>query len=85
METPENNTSSRELQMGIAQMENYKVQLESMRSQREAMAGVLVDYKASLEVLDALESGNEEENVICSALCNAGVRYCAGSNGYHAG
>lgn len=64
METPDNESSGKELQMGMAQMENYKVQLESMRSQREAMAGVLIDYRASLEVMDALENGGEEELLI---------------------
>jgi len=64
MDTPDNESSGRELQMGIAQLENLKVQLESMRSQRETMAGVLNDYRASIEVLDVLEAGGDEELLI---------------------
>ena len=64
MENPEKESSGRELQMGIAQLEQYKAQLEAMRSQREAMAGVLIDYRASMEVLNVLENGTDEELLI---------------------
>ncbi|MGA1822792.1 MAG: prefoldin subunit alpha [Thermoplasmatota archaeon] len=64
MESSDKASSGRELQMGIAQLEQYKAQLEAMRSQREAMAGVLLDYRASMEVLDVLENGADEELLI---------------------
>jgi prefoldin alpha subunit len=52
---------SRELEMGLAQMEQIKAQVESLRSQSASLQSILMDYSNSLEVMtNMIETGSDD-------------------------
>ena len=52
---------SQELEMGIAQMDQLKAQIDSLRNQRDALGTVALDYDRSLKVMESMKSGSSEE------------------------
>lgn len=56
-----NGNNSRELEMGLSQMEQIKAQVESLRSQTASLQSILMDYTNSMEVIGSLMEESEEE------------------------
>jgi prefoldin alpha subunit len=52
---------ARELEMGIAQMEQIKAQVESLRGQTNSLQSILMDYSNSLEVIGDLMDNKEDD------------------------
>lgn len=52
---------SQEMEMGIAQMDQLKAQIESIRMQRDSLGNVALDYDRSLMVMESMKSGSSEE------------------------
>jgi prefoldin alpha subunit len=54
---------SRDLEMGLAQMEQIKATIESLRSQAASLQSIMMDYSNSLDVIKELE-GKESNEVL---------------------
>ncbi|MEA3558422.1 MAG: prefoldin subunit alpha [Candidatus Thermoplasmatota archaeon] len=52
---------TREMEMGLAQMEQIKAAVESMNMQRESLVAVIMDYNKAADVLKAMEDGTSDE------------------------
>jgi prefoldin alpha subunit len=52
---------SQEMEMGIAQMDQLKAQIESIRMQRDSLGNVALDYDRSVVVMESMKSGSSEE------------------------
>ncbi len=52
---------SQEMEMGIAQMDQLKAQIESIRMQRDSLGNVALDYDRSIVVMESMKSGTSEE------------------------
>lgn len=50
---------SREMEMGLAQMEQIKSAVGSLNMQKESLEAVIDDYKKAVEVLEKLKEGPE--------------------------
>lgn len=52
---------SQEMEMGVAQMDQIKAQIDSFTMQRDSLGTVVLDYERSLKVLESMEGGSSEE------------------------
>jgi prefoldin alpha subunit len=52
---------SRDLEMGLAQMEQMKAQIDALRSQVASLQSILLDHSNSIDVLKGLEGQDENE------------------------
>jgi prefoldin alpha subunit len=53
-----------ELEMSMARMDVLKSQMEALRTQRDALVSIVLDYESSLEVLAALKAGSSSETLV---------------------
>ncbi len=61
MSEQETMAASRDLEMGLAQMEQMKGQVEALRSQVASLKSILFDHTNSIEVLRNIEQGEDQE------------------------
>ena len=52
---------SQEMEMGIAQMDQIKAQIDSFTMQRDSLGTVILDYERSIKVLESMEAGSSED------------------------
>lgn len=57
----DNMAMQRDLEMGLAQMEQLKAQIESLRSQIASLQSILMDYTNSLDVIKEIEGKDGKE------------------------
>lgn len=55
---------TREMEMGLAQMEQIKAAVDSMAMQKESLQTVVRDYDKAIEVLGALKDGSGGEIIV---------------------
>ncbi|MGA1849187.1 MAG: prefoldin subunit alpha [Thermoplasmatota archaeon] len=64
MNQNEGGSRSRDMEMGLAQMEQLKAQVDNLSMQRDSLRSVLADYDRSLEVLEGMKDGVKGEILI---------------------
>jgi prefoldin alpha subunit len=52
---------SQEMEMGIAQMDQIKAQIDSYTMQRDSLGTVVLDYERSIKVLESMEAGSSDD------------------------
>jgi prefoldin alpha subunit len=52
---------SQEMEMGIAQMDQIKAQIDSYTMQRDSLGTIVLDYERSLKVLESMEAGSSDD------------------------
>jgi prefoldin alpha subunit len=64
MNQNEGESRSRDMEVGLAQMEQLKAQMDNLTIQRDSLRSVLADYERSIEVLSGMKDGIEGEVLI---------------------
>ena len=52
---------SQELEMGMAQMDQLKVQIDTLTRQRDSLGTIVMDYDRSIKVLESMKAGSSDE------------------------
>ena len=63
MTADERTAMSRDLEIGLAQMEQIKGQMEALRGQTASLQSILMDYTNSLDVIAEMD-GSEETDIL---------------------
>lgn len=61
MSEEDGNKVSKDLEMGLAQMEQMKGQVEALRSQVASLQSILYDHSNSLDILKELDGSHKQE------------------------